>query len=97
MGDGYIAADREIRRSGLASAQEAERVRGVLRDVREAFVAAGRPMGDDQYGAEMEKRFPVMRDGVIDAFAAYIDELEGVGGGLRVTAANYRAAERPGP
>ncbi|WP_336207224.1 hypothetical protein [Nonomuraea sp. LPB2021202275-12-8] len=95
-GGGYAAMPRRIRQSGLDSAAEAERIREVLHDVGELFAVAGRPMGDDQYGAEMEKRYPVMRDGVIDAFGAYIDELEGVGADLHVTAANYQAAERPG-
>ncbi|MER7505120.1 hypothetical protein AB0L05_32345 [Nonomuraea pusilla] len=95
-GGGYTARPSAIMGRGRDGAEEAERVRAVLRDVREAFAAAGRPMGDDQYGAEMEKRYPVMCEGVIGAFVAYIEELEGVGEGLRVTAATYRAAEDPG-
>ncbi|MEV0151395.1 MULTISPECIES: hypothetical protein [unclassified Nonomuraea] len=94
-GDGYTAAPHAIRRSGQVSAQEAERIRGVLHDVREAFAEAGRPMGGDQYGSEMEKKYPAMRDGVISAFHAYIDDLDGVGGGLNLTAASYQAVERP--
>ncbi|MEU8105777.1 hypothetical protein AB0C18_18855 [Nonomuraea muscovyensis] len=93
---GYSARTQGIRQHGRASAGEAEHVRAVLRDVQEAFARAGRPMGDDQYGAEMEKRYPVMLDGVIAALHAYIDELEGVGGGLHVTAATYEAAEGSG-
>jgi hypothetical protein len=95
-GSGYTARPEGIRRHARVSAGEAEQVRAVLRDVREAFARAGRPMGDDQYGAEMEKKYPVMRDGVIAAILAYADELEGVGGGLRVTAATYEAVEDPG-
>lgn len=95
-GSGYTARPERIRRHARVSAGEAEQVRAVLRDVQEAFARAGRPMGDDQYGAEMEKKYPVMRDGVIAAFQSYVDELEGVGGGLRVTAAAYEAVEDPG-
>ncbi|MFI7444806.1 hypothetical protein [Nonomuraea indica] len=95
-GPGYTARTEGIRQHGRASAGEAEHVRTVLRDVQEAFARAGRPMGDDQYGAEMEKRYPVLRDQVITAFHAYIDELEGVGGNLHVTAATYDAAEGAG-
>ncbi|MFG1682641.1 hypothetical protein ACGFNP_20915 [Nonomuraea sp. NPDC049269] len=92
---GYTAEPQGIFRYGKASAEEAERVRGILHDVREAFVAAGRPMGHDQYGAQMEKDFPSMRDGIINAFNDYIDQLEGVGDGMGATAVNYRAAEHP--
>jgi hypothetical protein len=93
---GYNAETQGILRYGKASAEEAERVRGILHDVREAFVAAGRPMGHDQYGAQMEKDFPLMRDSVINAFNDYIDQLEGVGEGMHATAGHYRAAEHPG-
>lgn len=93
---GYKAEPQAIRRHGKASAEEAERVRGILHDVREAFVAAGRPMGHDQYGAQMEKDFPGLRDGIINAFNHYIDQLEGVGDGMHVTATHYSAAEHPG-
>ncbi|MER6950681.1 hypothetical protein ABT294_42355 [Nonomuraea sp. NPDC000554] len=92
---GYGAHPQRIRQHGRAAAEEAERVRDVLRDVREAFAAAGRPMGDDQYGAEMEKKYPAMRDGVINAFEDYIAELDRAGAGLHVTAATYEAVERP--
>ncbi|GAA2276666.1 hypothetical protein GCM10010149_19790 [Nonomuraea roseoviolacea subsp. roseoviolacea] len=94
-GDGYTASPHAIGRSGQESAQEAERVRGVLHDVREAFAEAGRPMGHDQYGAELEKRYPSMRDGVLAAFDAYIDELDGTGKALHVSAATYQAADHP--
>ncbi|WP_406319031.1 hypothetical protein OHA77_17020 [Streptosporangium sp. NBC_01639] len=95
MDHGYSAQPRKIQQHGRAAAEEVERIHGVLRDVREAFVAAGRPMGDDQYGAEMEKSYPVMRDDIFNAFNAYLDELDGVGEGLHVTGATYRAAEHP--
>ncbi|MEV0195193.1 hypothetical protein [Nonomuraea sp. NPDC050691] len=94
-GDGYTASPHAIARSGRASAQEAERIRGVLHDVREAFAEAGRPMGHDQYGAEMEKTYPSMRDGVIAAFETYIDDLDGTGKSLHVSAATYQATDRP--
>ncbi|MEU7745322.1 hypothetical protein [Nonomuraea sp. NPDC049158] len=93
---GYNARPHGIRQHGRASAEEAERIRGILHDVREAFAAAGRPMGHDQYGAQMEKDFPSMRDGVINAFNDHIDRLEGVGDDIQVTAANYQGAEHPG-
>ncbi|WP_268960012.1 hypothetical protein [Nonomuraea montanisoli] len=40
-GDGYTASPLALARSGQASAQVAERIRGVLHDMREAFAEAG--------------------------------------------------------
>ncbi|MFD1542274.1 hypothetical protein [Nonomuraea guangzhouensis] len=66
------------------------KVRDALRDV---FIAEGRPMGDDQYGAEFEKSFPLRTKAIFKGFEDYIDELEGVGDGMRVNANTYEAAE----
>ena len=93
---GYQAEFQGIRRHGQEATREAERIRGVLHNVREAFATAGRPMGDDQYGAEMEKKYPVMRDNVMKAFEAYIDELDGTGEGLQINARTYESAELTG-
>lgn len=91
--NGYRADWAGIRRHGKVPAAEAEFARLVLHEVREAFVAAGRPMGHDQYGAEMEKNYPLMRDGIYQAFQVYIDELDGTGRGMHVTAATYETAD----
>ncbi|MCF6476293.1 hypothetical protein FAF44_49335 [Nonomuraea sp. MG754425] len=95
-GDGYIAASDEIRRErGGQAADEAAFVEDVRDDVQESFAAAGRPMGHDQYGAELEKHFPQLKERIFAAFDAYIEELDGLYTGLRKTAANYEAAEDP--
>ncbi|TDE32643.1 hypothetical protein E1295_39270 [Nonomuraea mesophila] len=60
--------------------------------MREAFATAGRPMGHDQYGAELEKHFPQLKEQLLAAFDAYIEELDGLDTGLRSTAATYEAA-----
>lgn len=97
-GEGYTAAWDEIgRRRGGQAADEAALVEEVRDDVREAFAAAGRPMGHDQYGAELEKHFPQLKEQIFAAFDAYLEELDGLHSGLRKTAATYEAADGPPP
>ncbi|GLW10650.1 hypothetical protein Misp01_57780 [Microtetraspora sp. NBRC 13810] len=51
-------------------------------------------MGDDQYGAELERHFPQLKDGLLDAFDAYLADLEGVQTRLRDTRHTYDAADQ---
>ncbi|MEU7859447.1 hypothetical protein [Nonomuraea sp. NPDC049141] len=90
---GYSAQWANIRHGAVTAKEEAEHVRMVRDELRDVFAAEGRPMGDDQYGAEFEKSFPLRTKGVFKAFDDYIDELEGVGDGMRVNAKGYEAAE----
>ncbi|GAA3709327.1 hypothetical protein GCM10022224_088590 [Nonomuraea antimicrobica] len=94
--EGYTAAwDRIRQQRGGQAADEAAFVEGVRDTVREAFAVAGRPMGDDQYGAELEKRFPQMKAQILAAFDAYVEELDGLHTGLRKAGAHYEAADDP--
>ncbi|TDD07330.1 hypothetical protein [Nonomuraea diastatica] len=93
-GEGYAAEwERIRRRRGGQAADEAAFVEDVRDDVREAFATAGRPMGHDQYGAELEKHYPQLKEQIFAAFDAYIEELDGLHTGLRDTAASYEAAD----
>ncbi|MGW0805479.1 hypothetical protein [Nonomuraea sp. NPDC002799] len=94
-GEGYVAAPSEIRRRGGQAADEAAFVEEVRDDVREAFAAAGRPMGHDQYGAELEKHYPQLKSQIFDAFEDYIEELDGLHTGLRTSAARYEDVDDP--
>ncbi|NJP94854.1 hypothetical protein HCN51_36385 [Nonomuraea sp. FMUSA5-5] len=93
--DGFTVEAEGVRRRGGDAAEEAEFVEAVRDDVREAFAAAGRPMGHDQYGAELDKSFPRLREQIFDAFAAYLDELHELSTGLGTAAGNYEAADQP--
>ncbi|MEU7741650.1 hypothetical protein [Nonomuraea sp. NPDC049158] len=91
--DGYSAHWRNIRHGAEMAREEAEHVREVREELRQVFVAEGRPMGDDQYGAEFEKTFPNRTKAIFKDFDDYIDELEGVRDGMHVSANRYEAAE----
>ncbi|TDC92693.1 hypothetical protein E1292_41485 [Nonomuraea deserti] len=94
--EGYAAEWERIRRQrGGQAADEAAFVKDVRDDVREAFATAGRPMGHDQYGAELEKHYPQLKEQIFAAFDAYIEELDGLHTGLQDTAAHYGGAEDP--
>lgn len=91
--DGYSAQWTNIRRGAEKVREEAEHVREVREELRQVFAAEGRPMGDDQYGAEFEKSFPNRTKAIFKGFDNYIDELEGTRDGMHVTANTYEAAE----
>lgn len=91
--EGYSAQWSKIRRGAETAKEEAEHVRKVRDELRDVFVAEGRPMGHDQYGAEFEKSFPLRTKAVFKGFEDYIDELEGVQDGMHVNANTYEAAE----
>ncbi|GGO76966.1 hypothetical protein [Nonomuraea cavernae] len=61
--------------------------------LREVFMREGNPLGNDQYGAALEKRLPVINEGVFGAFDAVIGELESVAERLRLSTVTYSAAE----
>lgn len=61
--------------------------------LRAAFDRDRRTLGDDQYGAELEKQLPEIENGIFDAFHAYLDALGDSADGLRVSARNYKQAD----
>ncbi|MCK2214693.1 hypothetical protein MF672_012940 [Actinomadura sp. ATCC 31491] len=59
----------------------------------ETFAEVGNPLGDDHYGAELEKKRYKIEDGVFDAFTTYIWQVEDMRDGLRDNSRNYEDAE----
>ncbi|MEV0350450.1 hypothetical protein AB0H88_32105 [Nonomuraea sp. NPDC050680] len=91
--EGYSARWAGIRRGAEMAREEADHVREVREELRQVFAAEGRPMGDDQYGAEFEKSFPNRTKAIFKDFDDYIDELEGTRDGMHVNAKTYEATE----
>ncbi|MEV6860978.1 hypothetical protein AB0M44_08230 [Streptosporangium subroseum] len=91
--EGYHAKWTGLRRRAQDVGEEGVFLREAHDALREAFLREGRPLGDDQYGAELEKNFPRIRDGIFDAFAAYIEEVDSVEKRLNINAAVYEAAD----
>ncbi|MET9337151.1 MULTISPECIES: hypothetical protein [unclassified Nonomuraea] len=92
---GFTVRWNSVRRRGSDAREEAAFIRDVRDKVLAAFAEAGRPMGHDRYGAEVEKAYPAMRDGILDALKNYADEVERSGDGLKGTSHTYETAERP--
>ncbi|MFD1933116.1 MULTISPECIES: hypothetical protein [Nonomuraea] len=65
-----------------------------LRDrLNATFYQEGNPLGNDQYGAELEKNRYTIEDAVFGAFDNYIREMEDLRDGLRGNTRNYQDAE----
>jgi hypothetical protein len=93
---GYQAERAGLLRRARAFADERDRMAAECAALEEVFLREGRPLGDDQYGAELERNLPKLKESVFGGFRAYIDELEGVRKGLIANADGYRAAEQAG-
>ncbi|GAA4959221.1 hypothetical protein HD597_005429 [Nonomuraea thailandensis] len=57
------------------------------------FDREGNPLGQDQYGLELERKLPGIRESVFGSFDSYIEEMEYLGDGLSGNARNYEDAE----
>lgn len=87
-----------VRTSGLRSRAsyadgEAETLWWEKRALLDVFMIEGNPLGKDQYGIELERRLPTIRDEIMDAFDAYINEVEGVRDRLGDTGSIYDSVE----
>lgn len=91
---GYYAEWAGLRRRARYYGDERDFLREEYAALSEAFLREGRPLGDDQYGAELEKNLPRVRQGIFDAFNAYIEEIGDVQERLRANAAVYEAANQ---
>ncbi|GAA4233986.1 hypothetical protein FHR32_001453 [Streptosporangium album] len=96
VSDGYYAEWAGLRRRAQDYGDERDFLREAYTSLGEAFLREGRPLGDDQYGAELEKNLPRIRERIFDAFDAYIQEIGGVRKRLGVSAAVYEAADQAG-
>ncbi|GAB2449677.1 hypothetical protein [Streptosporangium sandarakinum] len=95
-GDGYYAEWADLRREALQYGEERDFLRERRDELWQTFLRESPPLGNDQYGAELEKRLPGIRDALFAAFDAYIDEVGGVQERLRVNAVTYEGAEGAG-
>ncbi|MEU9834367.1 hypothetical protein AB0D67_22805 [Streptosporangium sp. NPDC048047] len=95
-GDGYYAEWADLRRRASQYGEERDFLRERRDELWQAFLRESPPLGDDQYGAELEKRLPGIMDGLFTAFDAYIDEIGGVRERLSAGAATYEGAEGAG-
>ncbi|MER5426614.1 hypothetical protein [Streptosporangium roseum] len=65
-----------------------------LRDrLADTFYQEGNPLGDDQYGVELERNRYKIEDSVFGAFDSYIQGLQYLRDGLGDNARNYQDAE----
>jgi hypothetical protein len=89
--------ERTALEGGARSAEDQQSRIARARDtLRAAFDRDRRTLGDDQYGAELEKQLPEIENGIFDAFHACLDGLGAGAGGLRVSARNYKQADSDG-
>ncbi|MEU1392251.1 MULTISPECIES: hypothetical protein [unclassified Nonomuraea] len=92
-GQGYKAVFSGLRQRS-AQADSSLTALWSLRDVLQAaFYREGNPLGDDHYGAELEKNRYKIEDAVIGAFDRYYKALADIRDGLRDSARNYEDAE----
>ncbi|GAA2320292.1 hypothetical protein GCM10010149_86460 [Nonomuraea roseoviolacea subsp. roseoviolacea] len=92
--DGYDASASGIRRRAEKAHEEAAYARALRDELAGVFAREGRPMGDDLYGAELDKSFPKRRDAILEEFHSYIAELEATHEGMRTSAKHYDTARR---
>lgn len=81
------------RRAVIVDEQRSELVRA-RDELRTAFDRHRLALGNDQYGAELMKELPAVEDGIFGGLQAYIDGVDAVVTGLRVSAARYEQAEQ---
>ncbi|MFI6920990.1 hypothetical protein ACIBIZ_13630 [Nonomuraea spiralis] len=97
MGDtragGYLAVFSGLRSRSAQLDDSVERAWELKDRLSAVFAREGNPLGDDQYGAELEKNQWIIENGILVAFDEYIAELEDLRDGLRASATNYQDAE----
>ncbi|MFF0868963.1 hypothetical protein ACFYUV_44910 [Nonomuraea sp. NPDC003560] len=92
-GQGYQAVFSGLRQRSTQAGSSADALWDI-RDVLSAvFYREGNPLGDDQYGMELEKNQYKIEEGVFAAFDGYIRAVETVQDGLWGNARNYEDAE----
>ncbi|MEV0148068.1 hypothetical protein AB0H64_24130 [Nonomuraea sp. NPDC050733] len=92
--DGYDASASGIHRRAEEVREEAEYASALRDELFGAFAREGRPMGNDVYGAELDKSFPGLRDAIFNEFDAYIGELGHTHEDMRTSAKHYDIARR---
>ncbi|MEU4698892.1 hypothetical protein [Nonomuraea dietziae] len=90
---GYQVAFSGLRRRSSQADYTIDFLWGLRDRLATTFYEEGNPLGNDQYGAELEKNRYKIDDAVFGAFENYIRELEDLRDGLRSSARNYQDAE----
>ncbi|MEU1725227.1 hypothetical protein [Nonomuraea sp. NPDC005692] len=92
-GQGYKAVFSGLRQRSAQADSSADALWDLRTALGTVFYREGNPLGDDQYGIELEKNRYRIEDGIFTAFDAYIQAVEDVRDGLRDNARNYEDAE----
>ncbi|MFE3453948.1 hypothetical protein ACFXJ8_33985 [Nonomuraea sp. NPDC059194] len=90
---GYSVRTSGLRTRASYAEGDADTLWWEKRLLLEVFMTEGNPLGDDQYGAELEKKLPKLQGEIMDAFTACINEAEGIRDGLHGNARTYDSAE----
>lgn len=90
---GYMVSFSGLRRRSSQADSTITFLWGLRNRLTGTFLYEGNPLGDDQYGAELEKNRYKIEDAVFGAFDSYIRELEYLRDGLRDSGRNYQDAE----
>ncbi|MCF6468989.1 hypothetical protein FAF44_11400 [Nonomuraea sp. MG754425] len=90
---GYQVTWQDIRRRSARADADAGVLREQRENLRQGFDEVGNPLGDDQYGAELERNLPAVRESLFASFDAYIAQVEYLRDGLWNTSRTYEYAE----
>ncbi|MFB4271506.1 hypothetical protein [Nonomuraea sp. GTA35] len=93
--NGYQVAWQSLRKGSARADDRLDLVEEQYSLVNVAFLTEGNPLGDDQYGAELERRLPKLEDDIYRAFDDYLYELRYMRDGLQDNARTYEDAEDP--
>ncbi|MEW9553848.1 hypothetical protein [Nonomuraea sp. NPDC050783] len=90
---GYQAVFSGLRTRSSQAASDVDFLYELRSSLRGTLLREGNPLGNDQYGAELQKNRDRIELAVMDAFSAYIHKVERLSGGLWDNARNYEDAE----
>ncbi|MCG5220726.1 hypothetical protein [Streptosporangium sp. KLBMP 9127] len=93
--DGYSVRWATLRRESAVFRAGRDEAAAAKAALLEAFDQDRATLGGDMYGVELAKRLPGIEQEIFEAFDAYLDELDGTGESLRVSAANYESVDQP--
>ncbi|MFC5813893.1 hypothetical protein [Nonomuraea harbinensis] len=92
---GYQAVFEGLRTRSRQAGSSAQHLWELHDALSRTFYEEGNPLGDDQYGAELEKNRVKIETAVLGAFTDYIYEVEYLRDGLRDNSRVYEEAEDP--
>lgn len=93
---GYSVERSALDRRAVIAGEQRDNVLQARKVLRAAFDRDRRTLGNDQYGAELEKQLPEIEAGIFDAFDVCIYGQDERAAGLRASAGGYGEADDPG-